>query len=155
MLLSFDRGSGWDQLLCAMTILPASFHNQLVGLIFYVLPPLGARCWGRDIVVKMAKQFSWRASRNEWSVVRVSKRKGTCCSGVIVIEVLFSFSLSSMIMLGLLLLHFSSLTISFTRQSLPGHTSTTWLVVWGQDHRKHAHAIYIYTYKRELTTLHD
>jgi len=60
-----------------------------------------------------------------------------------------------MIMLGLLQLYFSSLTIFFTRQSLPGHASTTWLVVWGRDHRKHAHAIYIRTYKCELTTLHD
>ena len=26
-------------------------------------------------------------------------------------------------------------------RSPPGRTSTTWLVVWGQDHRNHAHAI--------------
>ena len=73
---------------------------------------------------------------------------------------LFPFSLSSTITLGLLLLHFGSHTIFFTCRSPPGRTSTTWLVVLGRDHRNCAHAIkvwriYIHTYKRKLTTLHD
>ena len=84
---------------------------------------------------------------------------------------LFPSSLSSTITLGLLVPHFGSLTIFFTCRSTstiwpllhyrsrtctifrlpPGQTSTTWLVVWGQDHRNHAHAIkvwriYIHTY---------
>ena len=49
------------------------------------------------------------------------------------------------------LLHFGSRTIFFTRWSPPGWFSTTWLVVWGRDHRNCAHAIkvwriYIYIY---------
>ena len=83
---------------------------------------------------------------------------------------LFPSSLSSTIMLGLLMPYFGSCTIFFTRRSPPGRTllhfgsrmrtifwsppgrtSTTWLVVWGQDHRNRAHAvkvwwIYIHTY---------
>ena len=38
MLLSFARGSGWDQLLCVMTKLPASFRRPAPR--FDVLPPL-------------------------------------------------------------------------------------------------------------------
>ncbi len=43
MLLSFARGSGWDQFLRAMAKLATmqqGFVDQLQSLIFYVLPPL-------------------------------------------------------------------------------------------------------------------
>ena len=40
ILLSFAQGSGWDQPLCVMTKLPASFHWPASR--FYVLPPLSS-----------------------------------------------------------------------------------------------------------------
>ena len=75
---------------------------------------------------------------------------------------LFPFSLSTTITLGLLLLHFGSRTIFFYTRSPPGRTSTTWLVVWGRDHRNRANAIksvtdiyiYIYIYIQTRDWLH-
>ena len=54
------------------------------------------------------------------------------------------------------LLHFGSHMISFTRQLPSDWTSTTWLVVWGRDHRNHVHTIkvwriYIYIYTHTHT----
>ena len=108
--------------------------------------------------------------------MRVSVRLFLLCLTLFWCSVpLFPSSLSSTITLWLLLLHFGSRTIFFTRRSPPaptstmwprlrfgshtrtifrsppGRTSTTWLVVWGRDHRNRAHVIkvwriYIYIY---------
>ena len=124
-----------------------------------------ARCWGRDIAVKMAKRWSeeFQKVSREMSCeylsafallssdamslcfrLRSLARSRLDCSCPI-LALARSFLHVDCLLVGsvpysiapppLLLSHAHNL------RSPPGQTSTTWLVVWGRDHRKHAHAI--------------
>ena len=122
-------------------------------------------CWWKGIVVKTAKRssegFKTKCSSYLDSLctllfpqsVRLFLLAFIQCTLFWCSVPSFPFSVSSTITLGLLLLHFGSHMISFTHRS-PDLTSTTWLVVWGRDHRNCAHTIikcdryiyYIYIY---------
>ena len=132
-------------------------------------PRVACRCWGWGIAVKMAKwsvcptRLDYIASSSICQILLLCLTLFWCSVP------LFPFSLSSTFMLGLLLLHFGSRTIFFTRRLPPGWTnttwpllhfsthmifftshlppgwtSTTWLVVWGRDHRNHGHTIKVW-----------
>ena len=130
---------------------------------------LGTRYSGED-----GKVVVWRVSESEQSIVWVY-----ICQTLFSFALLSSGAMSlcfhlhfiaQSITLGLLPLHFGSRMIFFTCRLPPGRTllhfgprtctifwspsgrtSSTWLVVWGQDHRNYAHSIkvwqiYIHTY---------
>ena len=100
-------------------------------------------CWGRRIAVSMTKRSSEEFQEAKCRASYQTQRYmlwWSHCRSFDAVYFCFSFH-SSTITLGLLLLHFGSRIIFFTRRSLPGRTSTTWLVVRGRYHRNRAQAI--------------